>query len=363
MSLLFEPLTLRALTVPNRVWLPPLCMYSATDGMPDDWHLMHYGARAAGGFGLLIAEATAVAPEGRISPQDTGLWSDDQIPAWARVVDLVHACGARMAVQLAHAGRKASVYRPWEPVQGSVPPENGGWLTHAPSPLDFPGYAAPAEMTGDQIAAVPRMFADAAVRARTAGFDAVELHAAHGYLLHQFLSPLSNERTDSYGGPMENRIRLLRETVEAVRAVWPQELPVFVRVSATDWLDGGLTVEDLTAVAKELQTLGVDLMDVSTGALLPAPIPVGPGYQVPFAAHIRSGAGMATAVAGMITSPAQAEQVLAEGSADVVLLGRAGLGDPNWPLRAAAGLGVAHGTAPAGSGVGILPQHASAFYG
>ncbi len=360
-SLLFEPLRLRDLTIKNRVWLAPMCQYSSTDGMPDDWQLVHLGARAQGGFGLILTEATAVVPEGRITPQDAGLWNDAQRDAWARVVDFVHAQDAAIGVQLAHAGRKASTYRPWAQTQGTVPAAEGGWDTLAPSADAFPGYAAPQEMTAEQVAAVPGQFADAARRAHEAGFDVVEVHAAHGYLLHQFLSPLSNRRTDAYGGSPENRARLLVETVDAVRAVWPEGKPVIVRVSATDWREDGLQVDDVAAVAKELAGHGVDLVDVSTGGVAPAEITVGPGYQVPHARRVREVTGMPTGAVGLITSAAQAEQVLVDGAADVVLLGREALRDPHWPLRAAHDLGVRAGTshrpAPEGQGIAWAPQY------
>ncbi|PZR51763.1 NADH:flavin oxidoreductase/NADH oxidase [Xylanimonas oleitrophica] len=352
MSLLFEPLRLRDLTVKNRAWLAPMCQYSSTDGMPDDWQLVHLGARAQGGFGLLLTEATAVVPEGRITPQDAGLWNDAQRDAWARVVEFVHGQGAAIGVQLAHAGRKASTYRPWSPVQGTVPAEEGGWPTLAPSDDAFPGYAAPAAMTAQQVADVPARFADAARRAHAAGFDAVEIHAAHGYLLHEFLSPLSNHRTDEYGGTPENRARLLVETADAVRAAWPDEKPVLVRVSATDWLEDGLQVDDVATVAKELAGHGVDLVDVSTGGLLPAPISVGAGYQVPAARRVREVSGLPTTAVGLITAPEQAEQLLVDGAADAVMLGRVALRDPHWPLRAAHELRQAPG-----EGVAWPPQY------
>jgi 2,4-dienoyl-CoA reductase-like NADH-dependent reductase (Old Yellow Enzyme family) len=344
--LLFSPLTLRGTTFANRVWLAPMCQYSAVDGMPDDWHLVHLGARAAGGFGLVIAEATAVVPEGRITPQDTGLWDDAQVTAWRRVTDPIHANGSLAGVQLAHAGRKASTYRPWEAEHGSVPLPDGGWDTVAPSAVAYPGLRAPVELTDAQVADVPRQFAAAAGRALAAGFDVVEIHAAHGYLLHQFLSPLSNQRTDEYGGALENRARLLVEVVDAVRGTWPQDRPLLVRVSATDWLHGGLTVEEVTAVAKDLAGHGVDLVDVSTGGNAPATIAVGPGYQVPAARAVRAGSGLPVAAVGLIESPQQAEQVLVDGAADVVLLGRAALREPSWPLRAAHELGVPVERAP-----------------
>ena len=366
------PLTLRSTTFRNRVWLAPMCQYSAVDGVPGDWHLLHLGARAAGGFGLVLAEATAVVPEGRITPQDTGIWDDTQTTAWRRIVDVVHDRGALAGIQLAHAGRKASTYRPWSPVQGSVPPEDGGWETVAPTAVPFDGYADPAELDLDGIAAVVEGFAAATRRSLEAGFDVVEVHAAHGYLLHQFLSPLSNHRTDAYGGSPENRARLLREVVAAVRAAWPQDRPLFVRVSATDWTDGGLTYEDVAAVAAGLAELGVDLVDVSTGGNVPASIPVGPGYQVPAARAVRATSGLPVSAVGLITSPAQAEQVLVDGDADAVMIGREALRDPMWPLRAAHELGVTPEVLPDGGGapapqdaVGPAPwqpQYARAFF-
>ncbi|MBB2922369.1 NADH:flavin oxidoreductase/NADH oxidase [Cellulomonas cellasea] len=340
MTLLFEPLTLRGTTFPNRAWLAPMCQYSATDGLPDDWHLVHLGARAAGGFGLVIAEATAVVPEGRISPQDTGLWNDAQVAAWSRITDFVRARGSYSGVQLAHAGRKASTYSPFATGRGTVPASEGGWTSVGPSAVAYPGLEAPAELTDAQVEAVPGQFAAAARRALAAGFDVVELHAAHGYLLHEFLSPLSNTRTDEYGGSLENRARLLVETTDAVRAVWPDDKPLLVRFSATDWAEGGLTVEEVGLVAKELAGHGVDLVDVSTGGNVPAPIPVGPGYQVPAARAVREASGVPVAAVGLITTAHQAEQVLVDGAADAVLLGRVALRDASWPLRAAHELGV-----------------------
>jgi len=335
-SLLFEPITILGLTVKNRVWLPPMCQYSAINGVVNDWHRVHYGARAVGGFGLLIAEATGISPEGRITPQCAGIWNDDQVAAWAPIVAFAHQHGAAMGIQLQHAGRKASTYWPWAASQGSVPSSDGGWETLAPSAVEFPGYAEPKEMTLDDIQKVIHDFAAAAVNADKAGFDAVEIHAAHGYLLHQFLSPLSNFRTDEYGGSLDNRARLLREVVVAIRQVFPVTKPVFVRVSATDWLPGGLTPAEVAAAVAPLKELGVDLVDASTGGLLPARIPgVGPGYQLPAARELKESTGLLTAAVGLITEPKQAEQVLAEGDADIVLIGRAALRDPSWPLRAA----------------------------
>lgn len=339
MTLLFEPLTLRGTTFPNRAWLAPMCQYSATDGLPDDWHLVHLGARAAGGFGLVVAEATAVVPEGRISPQDTGLWNDAQVAAWSRITEFVRSRGSYSGVQLAHAGRKASTYSPFAAGRGTVPASEGGWTSVGPSAVAYPGLEVPAELTDAQVEAVPGQFAAAARRALAAGFDVVELHAAHGYLLHEFLSPLSNTRTDEYGGTLENRARLLVETTDAVRAVWPDEKPLLVRFSATDWAEGGLTVEEVGLVAKELAGHGVDLVDVSTGGNVPASIPVGPGYQVPAARAVREASGLPVAAVGLITTAHQAEQVLVDGAADAVLLGRVALRDASWPLRAAHELG------------------------
>lgn len=331
-----SPVTLRGTTFRNRVWLAPMCQYSAAgDGVPTDWHLAHLGARAVGGFGLVLTEATAVVPEGRISPEDVGLWGDEHVVAWRRITDLVRSRGAVVGVQLAHAGRKASTYRGFGEGTGTVPATAGGWDTVAPSAVAFDGYAAPQEMTPEQVAAVPGQFAAATRRALDAGFDLVEVHAAHGYLLHQFLSPLSNRRDDVWGGDLAGRARLLLDTVDAVRAVLPDDRPLLVRVSATDWTEGGLTVEDVARVAVWLREHGVDLVDVSTGGNVHARIPVGAGYQVPAARTIRETADVATSAVGLITTPEQAEQVLAEGSADVVMLGRPALFDPHWPLRAA----------------------------
>ena len=332
-------MTLRGLTLRNRAWLAPMCQYSAVDGVPGDWHLVHLGARAAGGFGLILAEASAVVPEGRITPRDTGLWDDAQVDAWSRVVDVIHQHGAAAGVQLAHAGRKASTWWPWAAERGSVPAQDGGWTAVAPSAVAFPGYDTPAALDESGIAAVVDAFAAAARRAERAGFDVVEVHAAHGYLLHQFLSPLSNERNDRYGGSLENRARLLHEVVTAVRAAWPQDKPLLVRISASDWTDGGLTVEDMAAVAEGLAPLGVDLVDVSSGGNVLAPIPTGPGYQVPLARRVREVSGLPVSAVGMITSGVQAEQVLVDGAADAVMVARAALRDPMWVLRAAHELG------------------------
>lgn len=340
MPSLFDELQLRDLTVPNRIFLAPMCQYrcEGRDGVPTDWHLVHLGARAAGGFGLIIAEATGVLPEGRITPQCTGLWNDEQADAWRRIVDFCHSQGAAVAIQLQHAGRKASVYRDFEPHHsGSVPADDGGWETVAPSAIPFPGLAMPREATAADLDRIVRAFADAARRADAAGFDAVELHAAHGYLLFQFLSPLSNHRSDGYGGDLAGRARLLLEVTDAVRAVLPPGKPLLVRISATEWVEGGFTVEDAVEVSRMLRDHGVDLIDVSSGGNVLAKIASGPGYQVPLARAVRA-AGLPVSAVGLITDPAQAQAVLDEGSADVVSLGRVALREPSWPLRAAAEL-------------------------
>lgn len=345
--LLFEPMTLRGLRIPNRVWLAPMCQYSVTaqDGVPTDWHLTHLGARLAGGFGLVLTEATAVTPDGRISPEDTGLWDDAQVAAWRRVTDFARTQGTPVGVQLAHAGRKASTYAPWRGT-GSVPLHEGGWGTIGPTAEPFAGYAAPRAMTTDDVAAVVQAFADATRRASDAGFDVVEIHAAHGYLLHEFLSPLVNTRTDAYGGDFEGRTRIVLETVDAVRAAWGDDRPVLLRVSASDWVEGGWTPAESARLAALAAERGVDLVDVSSGgAVADAPIETGPGYQVPFAREVRD-AGVAVGAVGQITDPGQAEKILAEGSADAVLLARAGLREPSWPLRAAAELGLPREATP-----------------
>ncbi len=343
MSSLFDPLKLRDLTIDNRLFLAPMCQYQCTglDGIPTDWHLVHLGARAAGGFGLIIAEATGVSPEGRITPWCCGLWNDEQVAAWRRIVDFGHSQGAKMAVQLQHAGRKASVYREFEPGKaGSIPAEDGGWETIGPTAVPFPGLATPREATADDIAKVIADFAASALLADEAGFDAIELHAAHGYLLFQFLSPLSNHRTDEYGGDLANRARLLLEVTDAVRAAWPAGKPLLVRISATEWTDGGFTVEDATTVAGWLKEHGVDLIDVSSGGNSPdQQIVTEPGYQVPFAERVRTRSGLPVAAVGLITEPEQAEKILAGESADAVLLARAVLREPTWPQRAAFELG------------------------
>jgi len=340
--MLFTPLALRSVTLRNRLGVSPMCQYSAVEGRATDWHLVHLGGLAQGGAGLVIVEATAVEPRGRISAADLGLWEDGQVEPLARAARFVAGQGAVPAVQLAHAGRKASVRPPW--IEGGAPllPEAGGWLPAGPSALGFgPGHALPAALTAAELAALPGLFAAAATRALAAGFQVVEVHAAHGYLLHQFLSPLSNRRDDGYGGSFEHRTRLCREVVAAVRHAWPERLPLLVRLSATDWVEGGWSPDETVELSRTLKGLGVDLVDCSSGGLVPdAKVPVGPGYQVPFAARVRREAGVATAAVGLLTSPEQAETVVASGQADLVLLGRELLRDPRFPLRAAAALGV-----------------------
>ncbi|MEK6344316.1 MAG: NADH:flavin oxidoreductase/NADH oxidase [Curtobacterium sp.] len=340
---LFEPITIRDLTVRNRIWVSPMCQYSveAQDGVPTPWHLVHLGSFAKGGAGAVVVEATGVVPEGRISPQDLGLWYDEQRDAFRPIVDFLHSQGAAAGVQLAHAGRKASTFRPWESEHGSVPVEQGGWQTVAPSAEAFDGYAEPRALAAEDIRVVALSFAAAARRAVDAGFDLVELHAAHGYLLHQFLSPLSNHREDQYGGSLENRARALLEVIDAVRAEVGDGFPVVVRFSATDWVDGGLTLDETVQVARWAAEHGADLADVSTGGnVASAPIPVGPGYQVPFAAAVKRDAGIGTIAVGMISDAFQAEQIVATGQADVVMVGREFLRDPSFALRAAVELGV-----------------------
>lgn len=334
MSKLLSPVTLRRLTVRNRVWVSPMCQYSAVDGLPQDWHLVHLGQFASGGAGLVMTEATAVVPEGRISPQDTGIWSDEQVPAWRRIADFIHSQGAAAAMQLAHAGRKASTRRPWEG-RGYVPPDDGGWQPVGPTTEPFGDYAAPVALTDDEVAAIPRQFADAARRAVAAGFDAVELHFAHGYLVHQFYSPLSNTREGRYGGDFDGRVRLALEIADAVRAELGADRPLLVRISASDWADDGWTIDDSVRLAGLLAAHGVDLIDTSSGGnSATARIPLEPGYQVPFAARIRAEADIATGAVGLITDAGQAERIIDGGQADVVFLGRALLRDPHWVLRA-----------------------------
>lgn len=348
--LLFTPMQLRGLTIRNRIWLPPMDMYSAyaRDGKPTPFHYQHYVSRALGGFGLIIVEATAVCPEGRISPKDVGLWSDDQIEAWRWIVQGVKDAGAAVAVQLNHAGRKGSTGCFGVGHDGeSVPFDEDGWQTVAPSPNAYGSYAAPRELGVDEIHAIVGQFAAAAGRAVAAGFQAVEIHAAHGYLISQFLDPLVNERTDEYGGDLEGRMRFLIEIVDAVRSVIPEDMPLLVRISATDWAAGGWGLGQTVMVSRALKEHGVDLVDVSTGGIVPdVTIPVGPNYQVPFASQVRAHAAVPTTAVGLITKPKQAERILRDGAADAVEIGRAALRDPAWPMRAAHKLGVAPSDVP-----------------
>ena len=340
MSLLFSPMPVRSLTLRNRLWVSPMCMYSAVDGLPQEWHRTHLAQFASGGAGLIVAEATAVLPEGRISPRDTGLWNDAQRDAWAPIVAAAHARGTHIGVQLAHAGRKASTWWPWAGESGSVPAVEGGWPTVAPSPIAFEGFAAPEALDGAGIADVVAGFAAAARRALDAGFDVLEIHGAHGYLLHQFLSPLSNHREDAYGGTLENRARLLLEVTEAVRAVAGEDVPVFVRISATDHAPGGFTPDEAAIVADGAVARGADLIDVSSGGLVAHQrIDVHPGYQVPLAAAVRQGGRIPSSAVGLLTDGAQAEAVLQSGAADAVFAGREWLRDPHFGLRAAHELG------------------------
>jgi 2,4-dienoyl-CoA reductase-like NADH-dependent reductase (Old Yellow Enzyme family) len=341
MTHLFDPLSIRDLAFANRVFVSPMCEYSSKDGFATDWHLVHLGSRAVGAAALVLTEATAVLPEARISPDDLGIWSDDHVEPLARIVRFVHEQGSVAGMQLAHAGRKASTHRPWAG-HGTVPESAGGWKkVVAPSALAFAEhYPMPQALTGDGIREIVAAFAAAARRACAAGFRVIEIHAAHGYLIHEFLSPLSNRRQDAYGGCFENRIRFLREIVAAVRSSWPERAAVFVRISATDWIDGGWDVAQAVELARGLRELGVDLIDCSSGGIVPnATIPAGPGYQAPFAERIRREAGVMTAAVGMITSPVQAEQIIGTRQADAVMIARELLRDPYWPLRAARELG------------------------
>lgn len=339
MSLLLSPLSLRGTEIRNRAWVSPMCQYSSAHGMPADWHLVHLGQFATGGAGLVMTEASAVTVDGRISPDDAGIWSDEHAARWERIATFVRAQGATVGMQLAHAGRKSSTYAPWRG-RGSVPPDQGGWGAVAPSAVAFDGYAVPRALSTDEVREVVEAFADAADRALGAGFEVLELHAAHGYLLHQFLSPLANRRDDAYGGSFDNRTRLLLETVDAVRDRVPDATPLLVRLSATDWADGGWDVDQSVELARLLRAHGVDLVDVSSGGAVPGvQIPVGPGYQVPFARRLRAETGIATGAVGMIADAKQAEDVLADGSADAVLMARALLRDPHWTLRAGTELG------------------------
>jgi 2,4-dienoyl-CoA reductase-like NADH-dependent reductase (Old Yellow Enzyme family) len=342
-SHLFSPLRVRGVTLRNRITVSPMCQYSSVEGFASDWHLVHLGSRAVGGAGLVMAEATAVTPEGRISPADLGIWADTHVDPLARCARFITQQGAVPGIQLAHAGRKASTAVPWE---GGRPlaSHEGGWRPIvAPSALPFrDDYPVPEALDPTGIRHIVSAFAAAAQRALEAGFQVIEIHAAHGYLLHEFLSPLSNQRTDAYGGSFENRTRLVREVVGTVRAVWPEAYPLFIRISATDWVTGGWDVEQSAELARVLGPLGVDVVDCSSGGLVPkAQIPLAPGYQVEFAQRIRHEASICTAAVGLITEPTQADEIVRTGQADLILLARQLLRDPYWPLRAARQLGVA----------------------
>ncbi len=337
---LFSPFTVRGAALRNRIVVSPMCQYSSQDGVADDWHVVHLGSRAVGGAGLIFVEATAVEPGGRISPEDSGLWDDRHIEPLARIVRFCKGQGAAMGMQLAHAGRKASVHRPWE--GGKALQDGRAWETVAPSPIPFgDGWPAPRELRGDEIATTVAAFGRAAARARAAGFDVLELHAAHGYLIHTFLSPLSNRRTDGYGGSFENRCRFLFEVVDAVRREWPGDRPLFIRLSCTDWIEGGWSEGDTVTLARLLKDRGVDVIDCSSGNLSPAQkMPTTPGYNVPFAERVRREAGIPTAVVGLITEVQQAQDIIVGGKADLVVMAREMLRDPYWPLHAALALGV-----------------------
>jgi 2,4-dienoyl-CoA reductase-like NADH-dependent reductase (Old Yellow Enzyme family) len=336
MSKLFTSMKLRSLELRNRIFVSPMCQYSSTDGLPNDWHMVHLGSRAVGGAAMVMAEATAVAPEGRISPSDCGLWNDAQAEAFAPINHFIIEQGAIPAVQLAHAGRKASVQPPW--LGGTaVDIASGGWQPLAPSALPFNATSPePKELTIAEMEQIATSFDDASQRALHAGFQIVEVHMAHGYLLHQFLSPLSNKRDDEFGGSLENRMRFPLQIAKRIRDLWPQNLPVVVRISATDWVEGGWDLDQSLELCRHLKDMEIDLIDCSTGGLVPdAVIPVGPGFQTPFATAIRNQVGIATGAVGMITEPIQAEQIVATGQADAVFLARELLRDPHWPMRAA----------------------------
>jgi 2,4-dienoyl-CoA reductase-like NADH-dependent reductase (Old Yellow Enzyme family) len=338
--MLFDELTIRDLTLRNRIVVSPMCQYSSTDGFATDWHLVHLGSRAVGGASLVFTEAAAVSPEGRISPQDLGIYKDEHIEQLARITGFLREQGSIPGVQLAHAGRKGSTVRPWEG-NGAVPESKGGWKPVAPSAIPFSdSYPKPAALDENGIRGVVKSFANAARRALEAGFQVIEIHSAHGYLLHEFLSPISNRRTDSYGGSLENRCRLLCEVVAAVRGVWPAGYPLFVRISATDWIEGGWDLDQSVELAERIGPLGVDLIDCSSGGIAPgANIPLRAGYQVPFAREIREQTGIMTGAVGLITSARQADTILREENADIVLLAREFLRQPYWPLQVAGELG------------------------
>ena len=334
MSALFSPLTLRQLTFKNRIFVSPMCQYSCAYGVPTPWHLVHLGSRAVGGAALVMTEAASVTPEGRISPEDAGIWNDAQVDAWKPIAAFIKSQGAIAGIQLAHAGRKASTFSPWRG-HGKVELAQGGWEVMGPSDVAFsPNYPQPHEMTLNEIRATIDAFAASCGRSLAAGFEVPEIHAAHGYLAHEFLSPLSNVRKDAYGGSLENRMRFPLELCAAVREAWPKELPVFLRISASDWKEGGWDIAQSVEFCKRARQLGIDLIDVSSGGnVSDAKIAIRPGYQVPFARAVREGAGIATGAVGLITEPVQAEQIIGDGDADCVFLARALLRDPYWPIH------------------------------
>jgi len=336
MSKLFSPLEIKRITLKNRITVSPMCQYSSVDGFANDWHLVHLGSRAVGGAGLIISEAAAVSPEGRISPQDLGIWKDEHIEKLAQITNFLSQHGTVPGIQLAHAGRKASTATPWLG-RRKVNPEDGGWQPVAPSAIAFSEtYPMPVELDQEGIDKVILDFTNAAKRALDAGFKVIEIHAAHGYLVHQFLSPLSNHRTDSYGGSFENRIRFLLQIIESVKKVWPSDLPIFVRISATDWAEGGWNIEESVKLALQLKELGIDLIDVSTGGLVThQKIPVGPAYQLPFASRIKEETGILTGTVGMITNSVQSETILVNEDADLIIMAREILRNPYFPLQAA----------------------------
>jgi len=336
LSVLFSPLKIRDIELKNRIAVSPMCQYSSENGMPTDWHFIHLGSRAVGGAALVMMEATAVSPEGRISPEDAGIWSNEHADAYKRITDFISSRNSVPGIQLAHAGRKASTYSPWKG-KGEVDPEKGGWQTIGPSPIPFADdYPLPKEMSGDDIRLVISQFKMAAERSMRAGFRLIELHMAHGYLVHEFLSPLSNHRKDEYGGSLENRCRLALEISETVRSTVPQNFPLFVRISASDWVEGGWEIDQSIQLAKWLKEIGVDLIDCSSGGnAAEAKVPAGPGYQVPFSQRIKKEAGIMTGAVGAITSPLQAETIIRTGQADIVLLAKEMLRNPYWPLYAA----------------------------
>ena len=341
MPSLFDTFTQRGLTLSNRIVVSPMCEYSSDDGFANDWHLVHLGSRAVGGAGLVITEATGVTPEGRISPQDLGIYHDAHVDMLARIVQFVHTQGSAIGMQLAHAGRKGSTQRPWDG-HSAVPPAQGGWIPVGPGSEPFSAdYPVPRALKTDEIGGIVKAFVDAAIRADRAGFDMIELHAAHGYLIHEFFSPLTNTRTDQYGGSFDNRIRLCLEVVDAVRNVWPERKPLWIRISATDWVPGGWDIDEAVELAKRLRDHHIDLIDCSSGGLSMAQkIPVGPGYQVHFAERIKREATIPTGAVGMITEAQQADEIVRSGKADCVIIARELLRDPYWPLHAAQKLGV-----------------------